>query len=110
MCRVSIDGVEVSVDPGSTILEASRKAGVVIPTLCNMETHEPLGACRVCVVEVVGAKSLLAACATPVRDGMQIRTTTRRVRTARTMVVDLLLSEQDGECGTGFGTGDGGLQ
>lgn len=110
MCRVSIDGVEVAVQPGSTILAASRKAGVVIPTLCNMETHEPLGACRVCVVEVEGAKNLLAACATPVRDGMKIRTTTRRVRTARTMVVDLLLSEHNGECGTCFRNGECELQ
>lgn len=110
MCKVSIDCVEVRVEPGSTILDASKKAGVVIPTLCNMETHEALGACRVCVVEVEGAKSLMAACSTPVWDGMKVRTTTRRVRTARTMVVDLLLSEHNGECGTCFRNGECELQ
>ncbi len=110
MCNVSIDGITVEMEAGSTILDASRKAGVYIPTLCDMETHSPLGACRVCLVEVEGAKSLMAACATPIRDGMHIRTTTRRVRTARTMVVDLLFSEHNGECGTCFRNGECELQ
>ncbi|GAB6089892.1 NADH-dependent [FeFe] hydrogenase, group A6 [Spirochaeta dissipatitropha] len=110
MYNLTIDGIEVSVEPGATILDASKKAGVVIPTLCNMETHQPLGACRVCMVEVEGAKSLLAACAAPVVDGMKVKTTTRRVRTARTMVVDLLLSEHNGECGTCFRNGECELQ
>lgn len=110
MYDITIDGIAARVRPGASILDAASQAGVVIPTLCNMETHRPLGACRVCLVEVEGARALQAACATPVFDGMQVRTTTRRVRTARTMVVDLLLSEHNGECGTCFRNGECELQ
>ena len=98
MYNITINSLPVSVDRNMTILEAARKTGIRIPTLCFLEGHAPLGACRVCVVEVEGAKTLMPACATPVQDGMSIKTNSRRVREARRMVVELLLSEHNGDC------------
>jgi iron-only hydrogenase group A len=90
----------IEYNEGMTILDVARKAGVNIPTLCYLNGYKPKGACRVCVVEVEGAKNLVAACSTPVTKGMKIRTNTRRVRKARETVVQLLLSEHDGDCKT----------
>jgi len=98
MYDVTIDGKRLSVEPGTTILEAAKQAGVVVPTMCFLENWAPLGACRVCVVEVTGAKVLMAACATPVADGMEVKTNSQRVRQARRTVVELLLSEHEGNC------------
>ena len=98
MHNVTINGKSVSVAEGTTILEAARAAGVSIPTLCHLEHRAPLGACRVCVVEVEGARTLQASCATPVTDTMVVHTNSRRARQARRTVVDLLLSEHDGNC------------
>ena len=98
MIQVTINGAPVSVKPETTILQAARQAGITIPTLCFLEKNDPLGACRVCMVEVEGAKTLMAACATPCADKMVIHTNTRRVRQARKQVVELLLSEHDGNC------------
>lgn len=98
MPKLYINDKPVEVEEGSTILAAALQAGVHVPTLCYLQGHEPLGACRVCAVEVEGAPRLLAACATPVREGMRVRTNSRRVREARKTVVQLLLSEHDGDC------------
>ncbi|MFW5689213.1 MAG: NADH-dependent [FeFe] hydrogenase, group A6 [Spirochaetota bacterium] len=98
MPEITINGQTLDVEANSTILDAARTAGIAIPTLCHLEHRDPLGACRVCVVEVEGAKTLQAACATPVRDGMVVSTTSARVREARRTVVDLLLSEHEGNC------------
>jgi NADH dehydrogenase/NADH:ubiquinone oxidoreductase subunit G len=98
MIQVTINGAPVSVKPETTILQAARQAGITIPTLCFLEKNDPLGACRVCMVEVEGAKTLMAACATPCADKMVIHTNTRRVRQARKQVVELLLSEHEGNC------------
>ncbi len=98
MHNVTINGKSVSVADGTTILEAARAAGVSIPTLCHLEHRAPLGACRVCVVEVEGARTLQASCATPVTNDMVVHTNSRRARQARRTVVDLLLSEHDGNC------------
>jgi NADP-reducing hydrogenase subunit HndD len=98
MYSITVNSRTVEVEPGTTILQAARESGVEIPTLCNLEHHAPLGACRVCVVEVEGAKTLMAACATPVRDGMVVLTNSPRARKARRTVVDLLLSEHEGNC------------
>ncbi len=100
MISVTINDRETKVAPGATILQAATAAGVHIPTLCHLEGRAPLGACRVCVVEVEGAKALSAACATPASDGMKVRTNTGRVRNARRTVVELLLSEHEGDCQT----------
>jgi len=99
LVNVTIDNIDVSVEKGSTILTAAKKAGVQIPTLCAWQEvgHTP-GACRVCVTEVTGVKNLVASCVYPVTEGMVINTNTERVRTARKLVVELLLSDHPTEC------------
>lgn len=96
--KVKIDGVEVALEPGKTILDAAKAINVHIPTLCYHEDLKIAGNCRVCVVEVAGAKSLVAACAMPVSEGMEIHTNSLKVRTARKNVVELLLSEHNADC------------
>lgn len=98
MIRLSVNGNSLEVESGTTILEAARQTGIVIPTLCNMPGLVPIGACRVCLVEVAGARNLVAACATPVAEGMQVETRSARVRNSRRQVVELLLSEHEGNC------------
>ncbi|MBN2578844.1 MAG: iron hydrogenase small subunit [Pirellulales bacterium] len=100
MIRLTINDVPVEVPQGSTILCAVKKAGIHIPTLCYVEGLQAIGACRVCVVEVEGARNLVASCSTPASDGMKVQTNTRRVREARRTVVELLLSEHNGDCQT----------
>ena len=85
---------------GITILEAARKMGIRIPTLCFLENHEAKGACRVCMVEVKGARNMIASCATPVSEGMEVFTNTKAVRDSRRFVLEMLLSEHDGDCKT----------
>lgn len=98
MPKLYINNREVEVTEGSTILEAAKKLGVEIPTLCYMEGKPPIGACRVCLVEVEGAKTLMASCSTPATEGMKVHTNSKRVREARRTVVELILSEHEGNC------------
>ncbi|MFA7160616.1 MAG: NADH-dependent [FeFe] hydrogenase, group A6 [Kiritimatiellia bacterium] len=100
MISAYVNDVKVEVPEGQTILKAAELAGFRIPTMCYVEDKTPQGACRVCVVEVEGAKTLMAACCTPVGNNMKIHTNTRRVREARRNVVELLLSEHEGDCKT----------
>ncbi|MCR4411941.1 MAG: NADH-dependent [FeFe] hydrogenase, group A6 [Thermoguttaceae bacterium] len=100
MITLHINNCPVEVPEGTTILQAARKAGIKIPTLCHVESLHPIGACRVCVVELEDARNLAAACSMPVAKGMKVHTNTRRVRHARRLVVELLLSEHNGECQT----------
>ena len=97
MINLTIDGVQVSVPAGSTVLEAARKANIHIPTLCYLKDVNQIGACRVCVVDV-GARALQAACVYPVAEGMVVKTNTPVVRRARRTVVELLLSIHDRKC------------
>ena len=96
--HVKIDGIIVEVQSGMTILQAAKKIGVEIPTLCYLEGIHELGICRICVVEIEGAKTLIPACITKVTDGMNIYTHTARVRRARKTVLELILSEHPDEC------------
>lgn len=96
--EITIDGKQMSVAPGTSILEAARSAGIQIPTLCYLEGIHAIGACRVCLVEVEGARSLQTSCTTPVSQGMVIKTNTARVRSARKTVVELMLSAHNQEC------------
>jgi NADP-reducing hydrogenase subunit HndD len=97
--NVTIDGIQVSVPKGSTVLDAAKAAWVYIPTLCHMEGHKPLGACRVCLVEIEGGRGgLQASCAFPAADGMVVRTNTQRVRNARKTVVELMMSAHRQDC------------
>ncbi len=100
MPTLSIDTIKVEVPEGTTILKAARQAGITIPTLCYLEHATPMGACRVCLVEVEGARSLVASCAMPVSEGMKVHTSTQRVRETRRAVLELLLSDHEGDCQT----------
>ena len=92
---LTIDGQATTVDAGSTILDACRAAGVDTPTLCYLENLTPVNACRVCVVEVAGARVLAPACSRKVEVGMAVQTDTERVRLARKVVLELLGSSVD---------------
>ncbi|WP_352397756.1 NADH-dependent [FeFe] hydrogenase, group A6 [[Clostridium] aminophilum] len=98
MVKVTIDGRDLEVSEGTTILDAAAMAGIHIPTLCFMKGLNEIGACRVCVVEVEGYERLFTACNNPVQDGMQIHTNTKKVRDARKTNVELILSEHDTNC------------
>ncbi|HOZ47050.1 MAG TPA: NADH-dependent [FeFe] hydrogenase, group A6 [Candidatus Hydrogenedentes bacterium] len=100
MPTVTIDNITVEVPDGTTVLKAAQKAGVKIPTLCYLEDVQAIGACRVCLVEIEGARTLMASCVTPVTNGMVVHTNSRRAREARRTVVELLLSDHDGDCQT----------
>ena len=100
MPTVHIGGREVTVPEGTTILEAARRVGINIPTLCHLDGVQAIGACRVCLVEVEGARTLVSSCVMPVAEGMKVRTNTKRVRDARRTVVELLLSAHEGDCPT----------
>ena len=95
---VSIDGTDVKVPMGTTVLEAARRVGVRIPTLCHHPDLCVAGVCRVCVVEVEGQRALQAACAFPITSSLKVKTHTRKVRQARRHILDLLLSTHYGEC------------
>jgi len=100
MPRIKINNTDVQVAEGKTILEAARQICVHIPTLCYLKDVQAIGACRVCLVEVAGSRTLVASCVTPVTEGMKVLTNTARVRDSRRTVVELLLSEHDGDCQT----------
>ncbi len=110
MPNITIDGIAVEAKQDDTILTAAKAAGIHIPTMCHLEGKDPLGACRVCTVEVAGAPTLAASCSMPVKEGMEILTNSKRVRNARRTVVELLLSEHDGDCQTCERSGDCELQ
>lgn len=93
MTAVRVDGVEVEVAPGATILEAAKAAGRWVPTLCFDERQAPFGACRVCLVGVEGSPKPLPACTTPCREGMEIETEADAARRVAGAVVELVLSE-----------------
>ncbi len=98
MPKLTIDNIPVEVPEGASVLDAAEKAGVRIPTLCYLKNVQAIGACRVCAVEIEGARTLIAACSQPAAENMKVRTNTRRVRESRQTVVELLLSEHDGDC------------
>jgi iron-only hydrogenase group A len=110
MINLTINNKPVSVEEGSTILQAAQKLNFKIPTLCNHPDLKVAGNCRVCVVEQVGAKTLAASCATPVAEGMEIFTNSAKVRDARKTVIELLLSEHNADCTKCFKNGNCELQ
>ena len=98
MVNLKINGQDVSVPAGTTILDAARSVGIKIPTLCYLRDINAIGACRVCVVEVKGARSLVAACVYPVNEGMEVTTNSAKVIEARRTTVELILSDHDKNC------------
>ena len=93
MIRLEVDGREVGVEPGATVLDATRALGADVPTLCFDERQAPFGACRVCMVGSEGAPGPIAACVTPCRDGMRIDTRDATATRIARAVVELVLSE-----------------
>ena len=98
MVNLKINNIPVEVEEGATILEAARKAGVRIPTLCYLKDINAIGACRMCVVEVKGARSLCAACVYPVNEGMEVFTSTPKVLESRRTTLELILSDHNKSC------------
>lgn len=98
MVNIKINNMALSVPKGISILEAARMAGIEIPTLCYLKKINEIGACRICMVEVKGARSLVTACVYPVNEGMEIFTNTERVRKSRKMTLELILSTHDRKC------------
>ena len=96
--NLKINGLNVTAPAGSTILEAAHLAGIRIPTLCWLKDINEIGACRMCVVEVKGAKGLVAACVYPVAEGMEVKTNTKRLLDSRRRTLQLLLSTHDKKC------------
>ena len=98
MINLKINNIPVSAPKGSTILDAARLAGIKIPTLCYLKDINAIGACRVCVVEVKGARTLVASCVYPVNEGMEVFTSTPKVLESRKTTVELILSNHKREC------------
>ena len=96
--KVKINGIEVCAPKGSTILEAARLAHIEIPTLCFLKEINEIGACRICVVEVKGARSLVASCVYPISEGMEIKTNSPKVLDSRRKTLQLLLSNHERKC------------
>ena len=96
--KITINNREVEAYEGQTVLEAAKNNGIHIPTLCYLKDVTGTGACRVCQVEVEGAKTLCAACVYPVRDGMVIKTNSQRALDARRRVVELIVSNHSNDC------------
>jgi iron-only hydrogenase group A len=97
---ITINGNQYAVPSNLTVLEAARTVGIDIPTLCFLKDINEVGACRVCVVEVEGARALQASCVLPVREGMVVKTNNQRVRNARKTTVELILANHNRECTT----------
>lgn len=96
--NLKINSQEVTVPVGATVLEAAQKLNIHIPTLCNHDDLCVAGNCRVCVVEQIGSRTLVASCAQPAMEGMEILTNSLKVRNARKHIVELLLSEHNADC------------
>ena len=95
---IRIDGEYVAAEQGQTILEVARASGKYIPTLCWLENITPVGACRLCIVEVSGVNRLLPACTTPVQDGMSVTTNSERLQQYRRIALEFLFSERNHQC------------
>ena len=107
---IRIDGQLISAPEGQTILQAARQNGKYIPTLCDLEGINPVGACRMCIVEVAGTDRLLPACTTPIQDGMSVTTNSPRLVKDRRITLELLLVERNHTCAVCVSNGHCELQ
>ena len=98
MINIKINGVDYSVPSGITVLEACRYANIDIPTLCYLKDINEIGACRICLVEVKGARGMVASCVYPVNEGMEIQTNTPKIREIRKNNIELVLSAHEKKC------------
>ena len=108
--KITINGQPVEIDKGTSILDAAKQIGVIIPTLCYHKDLCVAGNCRVCVVEIAGQKRLAPACATPCEEGMDVLTNTHKVRNSRKHIIELLLSEHNADCTSCYKNGKCELQ
>jgi bidirectional [NiFe] hydrogenase diaphorase subunit len=107
---LTIDGLMVGAAEEQTILEAARDAGIEIPTLCHLEGLAPVGACRLCLVEITGSNKLQPACVTRVAEGMEVRTNSERLQKYRRMILELLFAERNHVCSVCVANGHCELQ
>ncbi len=110
MNTLMIDGKYIEVPEGTTILEAARRAGIYIPTLCDDPRLEPYGACRLCLVQVKGMPRPVTSCTTPATDGMEVQTSNEQIERIRKTIVELLLSDHPNDCMVCEKAGDCTLQ
>lgn len=110
MVNIKINDVPISVEEGTTILEACREAKMIVPTLCYLKDINEIGACRVCVVEVKGIERLVTSCNHKVKEGMEIYTNTPKVRDARRINIKMILSQHNCFCPTCVRSGNCQLQ
>ena len=110
MVNVKINNISVQVPSGSTVLEAAKLANVHVPTLCYMKNLTEIGACRVCLCEVKGNRTLVAACVFPVFEGMEVHTNTPLLRKSRKQTLELIVSDHNRECLSCAKSGDCELQ
>ncbi len=110
MINLTVDGINVTVPEGTTVLEAAKAAKINIPTLCYLKGVNQIGACRICMVEIEGARGLAAACVMPAGEGMKVKTNTPKLRRVRKDNLGLLLSNHNRECTTCVRSGKCELQ
>jgi formate dehydrogenase major subunit len=108
--ELTIDGVPVTVPPGTSVMRAAKHAGLDIPKLCATDSMEAFGSCRLCVVEIDGARGTPASCTTPVAPGMVVRTQTEKLGKLRRGVMELYISDHPLDCLTCSANGDCELQ
>lgn len=107
---LTIDGIDIAIEEGSTILDAAKEAGVHIPILCHLDGISDVGACRLCLVEIKGINKLLPACVTEVAEGMEITTQSDQLQEYRKMTIELLFSEGNHVCAVCVSNGNCELQ
>jgi bidirectional [NiFe] hydrogenase diaphorase subunit len=110
VCSLQIDDRALTVAAGTSLLQAARRAGIAIPTLCHLDGLTPVGACRLCLVEVDTAGFPVAACVTAAAEGMRVRTDTPLLRDIRLSIVEMLFSEGNHSCAVCIANGDCELQ
>src|SRR5215467_3747815 len=107
---LTVDGRQITAGDDATVLQAATDAGIQIPTLCHLEGVYDVGACRLCLVEVVGVNKLLLACTTVVAEGMDVKTSTDRLEKYRRMTLELLFAERNHVCAVCVSNGHCELQ
>src|SRR5579872_7396347 len=103
--HLTIDGAAISVPAGTTVFDAARMNGILIPTLCHQQNETPVGVCRVCIVEA-GGRVLTASCVRPAENGMVVATNSEKVVKARRTLVELLMADHPSPCARERQSGD----
>ena len=98
LINLTIDGIDIKVKKGTTILEAAKQAGIDIPTLCFLKDINEVGDCRMCIVEVEGRRGFATSCIQKVEEGMVVKTNTPNVLEARHVILDLIVSNHEKSC------------